>query len=719
MGLREMGSQVANGLPMIRRAAVRSNITFVLHLFVLTAFAVAQPVYDRVGERPAFLSDMGVEPAAIVLFAITFSVILPSVLAGMIWGVGRLLPRVRAPFHVVVVYLLVTVAVAPLVNRLLFLPHWLVIGLTAGTGAAGAWSYFKFNSIRSVATVAAPSIIVFPAMFLLTSPVARHFFHSAQTIESSRWNPIPVVVIVLDELCGLTLVDENRQIDTQRFPYFAELASISTWFRNTTTVYPDTWQAVPAILSSRYPSHTWPPSVADRPQNLFSILDSTGAYELTAFEPVSRLATTKGKYAASQNSNAIGQVISIMPAVGRVLLYQVTPEHLRSQLPQVPRLWFGFHETSVVDPAERRGVMRYANGEDRLGQFDHFLECLDDSSQPQLYFFHVLLPHIPWCYLPSGRKCIAESSNWELLDDALIDDELYVEQCQQRHLLQLAFIDSQIGRLLDRLRKTGLFDRCLLVVTADHGISFKVGEPRRAVTEANRPEIMSIPLFIKVPGQKSGAISDRNVESIDILPTITDLLGIELQLPIDGQSVSDDAARERPEKTLYTGLTLGGAPIRVPPTILSNSSARQELRRRFGDSNDPDGLFRIGPHSELVGRRVADLSAGADSPVEIALSRAGSVYTQDRAALVPCYFEGRIVAPKEYRTPVELAIAVNGIIRATTRTYRIEGYRDRFAAMISEAALNEGPNDVAYYAITGSVSDLRLKRCDVKSANSK
>ncbi len=698
----------------------RRPVIEILHLFVLTSFAVAQPVYDRVGERPAFLSDMGVRPAGIFLFVAAFSLIFPSILGAFVWGVGKLWPGARDPIRSVIVFLLLTVAVAPLVNRVEFLPGWLLIGLTVAAGTIVTGAYFTFQSIRSVVTVATPVIVAFPAIFLLTSPVARHFFFPQQQIQATRWNPVPVVVVVLDELCGMTLMNERHDIDADRFPHFAELGRDSTWFRNATTVFPDTWQAVPAILSGRYPTTRWTPLIADRPQNLFSVVNATGAYELAVFEPVSRMARQPKGGPLSPDASAVSQLCSILPAVGSVLLFQVTPHDLQFRLPEVPRLWFGLHELAKVDRQQRHGVFRYAKSDNRLVQFDHFLDCLDETLQPELYFFHVLLPHIPWCYLPSGRKCIADSERWELLDDLLVADDLFAEQCQQRHLLQLEFVDSQIGRLLDRLRETGLYDNCLLVVTADHGVSFKAGEPRRLVSDGNMPDIMSIPLFIKAPGQQSGTISDRNVESVDILPTIVKFLGIELQLPVDGVSVFDTALPERKEKTLCKQETLGGqAPIKVSASILESSTVPQEIRRRFGAANEPEALFRIGPHPELIGRRIADLPISAESPAELALSRSGSVYTQDPTALVPCYTEGRVVAPPVSTTPVVLAVAVNGIIRATTRTYRFEKYRAHFTAMVPESAFREGKNDVAYYTVTGSSPEFHLTPCIVKDAAAK
>ena len=62
------------------------------------------------------------------------------------------------------------------------------------------------------------------------------------------------------------------------------------------------------------------------------------------------------------------------------------------------------------------------------------------------------------------------------------------------------YTDLLLGRALDRLRATGVYDRALIVVLADHGASFRAGEPHRAATAGNLPDIAGIPLFVKAPG---------------------------------------------------------------------------------------------------------------------------------------------------------------------------------------------------------------------------
>jgi hypothetical protein len=51
------------------------------------------------------------------------------------------------------------------------------------------------------------------------------------------------------------------------------------------------------------------------------------------------------------------------------------------------------------------------------------------------------------------------------------------------------------------------------------------------------------------------------------------------------------------------------------------------------------------------------------------------------------------------------------MIRASTRTYLLDAIRDRWAAMVPEAAFDEGENDVQFFVISGESPDLRLTRC--------
>ncbi|MBI3860897.1 MAG: sulfatase-like hydrolase/transferase [Planctomycetia bacterium] len=709
------------------RAAAAPRITFLecVHLFVLATFAITQPLYDRLGESPAFLEDSGFSLSGVLLLMALVSVGIPLIPPLLAWGLGRIAPSARDAVQVIVVFVLLAIVMLPVFKRLPegMMPAWGVIGGSLTAAALATAAYFSVRQVRSIVTVAAVGIVAFPAWYAWNSQTPAALRESRR-IAVSRGPPVPVVMLVLDELCGMELVDGNREIDAVRFPNFAELARGSTWFRNATTVVPVTSEALPVILSGQYPKYNFAPRPRELPQNLFSILETSGEYELAVFEPISRLASHRIELAENAPQSAAAQVAAVAPTLSRVYLQHLAPVQLQKSLPIIPPLWFGLGRGSQFDREARRGVFRYRWGDDRLGQFEHFLECLDDSPQPALFFCHILLPHVPWNYLPSGRRYLAESAQYELLDfdtysgelDLWGTDELYISQSQQRHLLQLQFTDALVGRLLARLRETGLFDRCLLIVTADHGISFKINDGRRSVSQGNIADIMSVPLFIKSPGQKAGAVSERNVESIDIVPTIVDVLNIDLSMPVDGRSVFDKSSPERAAKTIFPQTMVREA---APVDVAARSTAAAELQARLGPPGDPQAIYRIGPHLELVGRAPRDLPADSGQPVEIELMRSDSNYTGERNDLVPCYFEGWVVSPFDHNHPVHIAVAVNGVIRAVTRTYRLDGARDHWSALISESDLQPGQNDVKYYSVAGESGNLRLRECNIKAAQGK
>lgn len=108
----------------------------------------------------------------------------------------------------------------------------------------------------------------------------------------------------------------------------------------------------------------------------------------------------------------------------------------------------------------------------------------------------------------------------------------------QRHLLQVEFVDTLIGKLMKRLQEVQLYDPGLIVVTADHGVSFWPNETRRAVRGSHVADILRIPLLIKAPFQKNGLVSDHRISVVDIVPTIAAMLGIEPTRQPRGPAVS-------------------------------------------------------------------------------------------------------------------------------------------------------------------------------------
>jgi len=298
----------------------------------------------------------------------------------------------------------------------------------------------------------------------------------------------------------------------------------------------------------------------------------------------------------------------------------------------------------------------------------------------------------------------AVGKNSSGLDELIwTDDSWAITQMLQRHLLQVGFVDKLLGTLTAHLKSLDLYDRSLIVITADHGISFQPETNRRDAAATNYYDIMAVPLLIKAPHQKKGVISDLNIETIDILPTIAEILEIDLPWPVDGQSALDSSHPERKQKIIYNN----SSEMHVFEPIMD---AKYKTLGRVIDvfgSGSMDALFGIGSYSGLIGKEVLK--------DEIKLARGLEVRLQYRdlysnlnldAIFIPANVMGRIVTDQNVHQPLNLAVAVNGTIRAVTEAY-MENREMRFSALVPEKSFRQGANEVDIYIVQGpSMSDL-------------
>jgi hypothetical protein len=353
-----------------------------------------------------------------------------------------------------------------------------------------------------------------------------------------------------------------------------------------------------------------------------------------------------------------------------------------------------------------------ASYKDRAGLFAEFIESISISDKPTLYFLDIILPHVPWQYLPSGK--LYTGAGWQipgLKKEKWGENDWLVIQGYQRHLLQVGFVDNLVGDLLAKLKALNLYDRSLIIVTADHGVNFRHSKLRRRVLKSHPMDIVGIPLFIKAPNQHEGVISDHNVNTIDILPTIADILDIYLPWPVDGRSALDTSLSERAEK-----VEIIRKGISEPLVFKRNLGARSDTLKRkltlFGSGTKADGLFKIGLHNNLVGRRLGKLSVTENASVAIELDQMWLYHYMDpNAAFVPAYITGHVRTNPLVKDSFNLAVAVNGTIRAVTQTFENEECEAKFAAIVPETAFRAGKNDIEVFIVsTGPGGQLNLIR---------
>jgi arylsulfatase len=101
----------------------------------------------------------------------------------------------------------------------------------------------------------------------------------------------------------------------------------------------------------------------------------------------------------------------------------------------------------------------------------------------------------------------------------------------------IAYVDAEIGRILDGLRARGRLDRTLVVVTADHGEEFwDHGSFFHGGSLYD--EQLHVPLLMRLPGgEPRGVTVDAQVPTLDVLPTIADVLGVPTESGVEGRSL--------------------------------------------------------------------------------------------------------------------------------------------------------------------------------------
>ena len=97
---------------------------------------------------------------------------------------------------------------------------------------------------------------------------------------------------------------------------------------------------------------------------------------------------------------------------------------------------------------------------------------------------------------------------------------------------EIASADEAVGRLLEDLKARGVYDRSLIILTADHGEAFfDHGHWQHSKTLYE--ELIRIPLIVKWPGQSPKGRVSAQVSQVDIFPTVLAAAGVEPP-PTDG-----------------------------------------------------------------------------------------------------------------------------------------------------------------------------------------
>jgi hypothetical protein len=683
-----------------------------LHLLALWSFAVAQPLFDVLGRGATFFVARRATPAEVWLFALAVALV-PTLGALLLVALARRLgPRAGRAALLAAVGLAAALVGMPPLSRAAGGEALWPLAAAAVLGAGTAWAYGRAAGLRSFLAILSPAPLVFAGLFLLGGPVRRVALPGAAgDVAGIQAQDAPsALFLVLDELPLQSLVLADGSIDAERFPSFARLAALSTWFPNATASHESTELALPMILTGLRGAPDALPTAADHPRSVFTMLGSS--HRLRTWETFTNVCPPElddrgaNDARASERPGLAERLGATLRDAGIVYGHVVLPGPLaRRLLPAIDNTWGAFgapaaEETSEPAPVDGEATNAEAERAEALDQeaktaaartqrpelVREFIAAIDGAEEPTLYLLHVLLPHGPFVHLPSGAEYDPFGLPSDFPGGRLPEAGGIADQQLQRHLLQLGAVDRLLGLLLARLDEVGLTERMAWVVLADHGINFQPGEYVRQAFPRNVGEIAWVPFFVKRPGQTQGAVDTRPVETLDALPTMLEALGLESPWPLDGRSaLSGTAPRAAPravQRRFHEPLVLGDAP----------ATSRRNLERKLAlqaDAPGWSGLWAAGLPLELVGTRADERSAGdaAGLACELDPPRAGD-------GRAPIVVAGRVEVPAGAAPPSELWIAVDGRLRAAALTLEPRRGGLRFTALVDEAAWSEGPGAV-------------------------
>ena len=143
------------------------------------------------------------------------------------------------------------------------------------------------------------------------------------------------------------------------------------------------------------------------------------------------------------------------------------------------------------------------------------------------------------------------------------DEELALKHFLQAYLACVAFVDEQVGLVLNALNDSRFKENTIVVLCSDHG--WQMGQKQYLFKNSPWSNSTHIPLILKAPGMEVGSTIEHPVSLIDIYPTLKDICGL----------IGDN-------KKNSSGFPLGGGSLK---SFMENSGRN--------DWNGPDGALTV------------------------------------------------------------------------------------------------------------------------------
>ncbi len=352
----------------------------------------------------------------------------------------------------------------------------------------------------------------------------------ADKILSKNVSPVtPVILITLDTLRADHLGVYGYGRETS--PNIDRFAKDGVLWENAIVQVPLTRPSHFSILSGRYPSsHGLLDNFSATPENvpLLSNILGVNGYETAAFVS-----------AAVLNSS-----------FNTKLGFQVYSDRIENVVfDNSFLLVFSLRKIEVISRIKAENSASETNKK-------VFTWLKENEKGPFFMWVHYFDPHTPYSPDPSFRKMFTDSDydiqkyysyEWEKENYDSVQKKVHIDEKITHYAValydaEIRTLDNELGSLFNQLKELKLYERSLIILTADHGESFDHGyyfDHGDRLYEG----LIRVPLIIKFPKEKwQGKTIETQVKSIDIAPTIIEYLSLKHSEKMDGKSMISQAS---------------------------------------------------------------------------------------------------------------------------------------------------------------------------------
>jgi arylsulfatase A-like enzyme len=348
------------------------------------------------------------------------------------------------------------------------------------------------------------------------SPGARVDLSVGMPHPENSGNALPNIILMSTDGLSATHMSVYGY-ERETTPNIWQLAGTALVAENAFSVSADTTGSLTAVLTGKSPTEThvyYPPDIltgADSYQHLPGILKRLGYYTVQISDTYYADAYSRNLLNGfdlandrSENKTIFSTLARTIGDGGSTYFNYVILQRLTERLQHI------FFLSSMVNPYKI--VTGLGSGLTAEKQIDKTLSIIDNAKTPFFLQVHMEGTHGPrFSPLQSGFSAgETQDKDWmpDFYDDAILD------------------FDQNVNRVFEHLSQAGKLNNTIVVVFSDHGMAW----------ESNT----RIPLLIWFPNGEKAGIINRNVQSVDIAPTILDYLGGRQPDWMSGKSLLKD-----------------------------------------------------------------------------------------------------------------------------------------------------------------------------------